>query len=288
MLRYGALVAALTLGCDGEQAAIPRCDAGLAPEGMAAVPCGPFVMGSDPGESEALPGRPPDEEPEHIVTLSAYYIDLHEVTNADYRECVTAGACVPPKSSPCPPSCSPNSATRIGYFDDPTYDRFPVLHTDWNMAVAYCAWRDKRLPTEAEWEKAARGGCEIVAPATCGPEDERIYPWGDEEPTCDRANRSDCVGDTDEVGMRPAGDSPYGVHDLAGNVIEWVADWTSDNYSWCADGCTDPTGPTSGLARSVRGGGWLLPNSLVRVSERAHEGVNDGDSLRGFRCARTP
>ena len=245
---------------------------------MALVPAGDFVMGSDPGEGGSV------ERPEHVVTLSAYQIDRHEVTNVEYRLCEAAGACTAPESL--------NSHTRLGYHTAAAYDDYPVIYVNWVQSGAYCAWAGKRLPTEAEWEKAARGGCEVVAPSTCGPEDERTYPWGETPPMCSLANyyvAFYCVGDTDAVGARPAGDSPYGAHDMAGNVLEWVADWYSLDYSWCAGGCTDPTGGPelgSGGNRVLRGGRWNA--EAMRISAR--DGGTEGISYDwfGLRCARSP
>jgi formylglycine-generating enzyme required for sulfatase activity len=165
---------------------------------------------------------------------------------------------------------------------------------DWNQSSAYCAWAGKRLPTEAEWEKAARGGCELAGAAgTCDdPADERTYPWGDAVPTCSLANYSGCVGDTDRVGARsPAGDSPYGAQDMAGNVWEWVADWyDAAYYSTCAPACSNPVGPSSSPSgsRVLRGGGWTHATNYVRASNRYRDTPTDGNDIIGVRCARTP
>jgi formylglycine-generating enzyme required for sulfatase activity len=263
-----------------------RTCAASCPAGMALVPAGPFVMGSDPGEGS------PSERPEHIVTLSPYCIDRTEVTNEAYGACVTAGRCLPPTDL--------DSWTRTNCFMDPTYADYPVTWIDWARAASYCAWTGGRLPTEAEWEKAARGGCELVAPAMCGAEDERTYPWGDAVPTCSIANAhlgaSDafCVGDTWEVGSRAGGDSPYGLHDMTGNLWEWTSDWFGATaYDACAAGCSDPAGPTSGLGHTRRGGSWFDRitdgEGWLRTSARygdAH--VDSVDAIFGFRCAADP
>jgi len=267
------------LGDDGATAdAVPLADA-LPLGAMVYVPAGPFVMGSDTGEGAA------DEEPEHVVTLSAFYIDVYEVTNAQWRACVAASGCTAPSSS--------DSNTRTGYYTDTMYNDYPVIHVDWNQASAYCAWAGKRLPTEAEWEKAARGGCEIKAPATCGPEDERTYPWGDADPTCDLANGNlggYCVagGDTDAVGARsPGGDSPYGVTDMAGNVYEWVWDWYAIDY-YALSPSADPPGPASGTTRVERGAAYTGLASTLRAARRNDfDPTGVGDRF-GVRCARDP
>ncbi|MBI5487109.1 MAG: SUMF1/EgtB/PvdO family nonheme iron enzyme [Deltaproteobacteria bacterium] len=250
---------------DADTDADVLCPTNSCPAGMAYVTCGPFVMGSDTGEGLA------DEMPEHVVHLSAFCIEQVEVTTARYRACATAGACTPP----------------LGGWYGP--DDHPVVGVNWEQARAYCGWLGNRLPSEAEWEKAARGGCEVVAPETCGPEDERSYPWGAAAPTCDHANYSSCVGGTDAGAARPAGDSPYGVHDLAGNVWEWVADWyAASYYSACRSGCEDPRGPSTGTNRVVRGGGWNAPTYSIRAALRFSLLPTDAYSDYGFRCARSP
>lgn len=237
-------------------------DAGVL-SNMELIPAGPFMMGSPSGIGSA------DEEPLHEVTLLAYYIDRYEVTNAEWNVCVTGGGCMPPANS--------SSATRSGYYNDPTYNDYPVIWIDWNQAAAYCNWMNKRLPTEAEWEKAARGSA-----------DARTYPWGEAAPTCTLENDNYCVGDTAAVGATsPGGDSPYTVAELAGNVAEWVADWyAADFYSSCASGCSNPTGPVNGTTRVVRGGCWGCPTIDSRNARRT-----DFDPLTqrndvGLRCAR--
>jgi formylglycine-generating enzyme required for sulfatase activity len=243
---------------------------GSCPPGMALIPAGPFVMGSDAAEAVAWDAY--GETPEHIVTVSAYCMDLTEVTNARYRECVGAGECTIPSGVYGP-------------------DDYPVAYVTWAQADVFCNWTGGRLPTEAEWEKAARGGCEIVAPTTCGPEDERNYPWGDATLTCVLANIDVCLGQADRVGVRPAGDSPYDLHDMSGNVWEWASDWWDPNYyATCASGCTDPTGPAETGLKVLRGGGWDYWYALgFRVAYRNHRTMpSDTRGWIGFRCASSP
>ncbi|MFN2166417.1 MAG: formylglycine-generating enzyme family protein, partial [Anaerolineae bacterium] len=230
-----------------------------------------------------------DEMPEHTVTLSGYFIEIDEVTNAEYRECVNNLACTDPFAD--------TSPTRSDYFTNPAYDNYPVMWVDRARAIEYCQWAGRRLPTEAEWEKAARGGCELVAPSTCGSEDERTYPWGEASPSCSRANYKYgeglyCVGagDTAPVGARsPAGDSPYGVHDMAGNLFEWVADWYGDTY-YASSPSTNPPGPGSGDHHIVRGGSWLGDVTMLRTAAREPantENLGWWYQMMGFRCAKS-
>jgi formylglycine-generating enzyme required for sulfatase activity len=198
---------------------------------MVFVPAGEFTMGSSDADKDAYG----DEKPQHTVYLDAFWMDKYEVTNAQYKKCVDAGKCSRPSES--------KSYTRSSYYGNASFDNYPVIYVSWNDAKTYCEWAGKRLPTEAEWEKAARGA------------DGRIYPWGN---TFDisKVNAERKVGDTTEVGAYPAGASPYGALDMAGNVWEWVADWYSANY-YASSPRNNPTGPSSGQYRVVRGGAWL-------------------------------
>ncbi|GAB4504909.1 MAG: hypothetical protein Fur0043_19040 [Anaerolineales bacterium] len=223
---------------------------------MRLVPAGEFTMGSNSGY---------DEKPVHTVYLDAFYMDKYEVTNALYKACVDAGVCDPPKES--------NSHTRDSYYGNPEFDDYPVIYVDWNMAKAYCQWRGARLPTEAEWEKAARGT------------DGRTYPWG-EGIDCDKANYDGCKGDTTKVGSYENGKSPYGLYDLAGNVWEWVADWYSDTY-YQSSPSSNPLGPSSGQYRVLRGGSWGSDGDGVRSANRSDGASDLIYFLVGFRCARS-
>ncbi|MBI5488431.1 MAG: SUMF1/EgtB/PvdO family nonheme iron enzyme [Deltaproteobacteria bacterium] len=239
------------------------------------------------GSSWAGPGDP--DYPVHEVTITApFRIDRYEVTNARYAACVAARVCRAPGSK--------DSHTRNDYDRLPEYAAFPVLFVSWDDAADFCGWIGRRLPTEAEWELAARGDCALVEPAACGDEDLRSYPWGDAPPGCALANFDDaagggpCVagGDSDAVGARPLGAGPYGAGDLAGNVAEWVADfYRPDAYeTGCAAGCTDPLGPADGPERVVRGGSWTDVAADLRVSVRASAAPGTRNDHLGFRCAR--
>ncbi len=215
------------------------------------VPEGEFEMGSEDGES--------DERPVHTIYLDAFWIDQTEVTNAQYNACVQSGACEQP------------------YIDDSNYDDHPVVYVGWYDAQDYCEWAGRRLPTEAEWEKAARGT------------DSRTYPWG-ETISCSQANYGGC-GDfpqTSPVGYYgEKGASPYGVYDMAGNVWEWTADWYGNNY-YQGSPSSNPTGPDSGSSRVLRGGFWGSNKWKARSAFRNFYNPDFSNNFNGFRCARSP
>jgi formylglycine-generating enzyme required for sulfatase activity len=217
---------------------------------MVYVPAGEFIMGSDEG------GR--GERPMHIVYLDAFWIDKTEVTNAQYRKCVEARACDTP--------------VRTTYYDDADYVQHPVVYVSWNDADVYCRWAGKRLPTEAEWEKAARG--------TGG----RTYPWG-ERINCDHAQYSKCDGRTVPVGSKPKGASPYGALDMAGNVWEWVADWYDPGYYSQSPG-RNPPGPDSGEGRVLRGGSLHSNQRFAHCAYRVGGNPKYWYFYVGFRCVR--
>jgi len=242
---------------------------------MVYVPAGEFLMGS-----EGNPDAQVQERPQHSVYLDAFWIDQTEVTNEQYRQCVESGTCRAPTT------CDWGEPT----YPDPSKTHHPVVCVSWEDANDYCAWAHKRLPTEAEWEKAARGT------------DRRIYPWGNEF-DCHRANLDDetefddyvgpggegCDGfpRTAPVGRFPSGESPYGALDMAGNVWEWCEDWyDEDYYSRSAD--RNPTGPDSGGGRVLRGGSWDLSRIGARCTSRGwYYPVGRHVSL-GFRCCVGP
>lgn len=266
----GAVPASAPSTAGGDPDVLPCGDV---PERMACVPGGWFVRGTDDG--------PPNARPQARVWLQTYYIDRFEVTYAEYEACEAAGHC-------------PRSGPRYTDFDHPD---MPIQGVRWFDAVAFCRARDKTLPTEAQWEKAARGP------------DGRLYPWGDEEPTCERAILQDAsgracglrkaqskpeVGRPWDVGSRPAG--IYGIHDMIGNSWEWVADWYSRDYAQCGSACLgrDPRGPCQGAEKCpghrlklVRGGSWYWDKTRASsVVRRAHAPSNEPFHHFGFRCAR--
>lgn len=223
---------------------------------MVFVPAGNFIVGSEQGYD--------DEKPVHTVYLDDFYIDKFEVTNVFYRACVEVGACQPPNRT--------SSFTRENYYANPQYDDHPVIFVDWEDARSYCAWRGMDLPTEAQWEKAARGS------------DGRTYPWG-EGIDGTLANYNDTVGDTTAVGSYEDGKSPYGAYDMAGNAWEWVADWYSNTY-YLSTPLTDPPGPSSGEYRVLRGGSWHDDERIVRTSNRGWSQIEYFYNTDfSFRCA---
>ena len=242
--------------CNGLVDEAPGCVAPAIDESPVHVPAGAFLMGSETGAA--------DEKPAHRVTSSAFMMDRYEVTNARYLACVHAGACTKPSLS--------SSHARAHYFDDPAFADYPVIFVSWAEAQAFCAFAGGRLPTEAEWEHAAVGS-----------EAPRTYPWGDSPPDCSKANFSGCVGDTDRVGRRPAGQSPYGVFDMAGNVWEWTTDWYDAGY-YRASPSQDPAGPTRGTLKVMRGGCWDSGASSLRTTCRKPELPNSWAPNVGLRC----
>jgi serine/threonine-protein kinase len=236
------------------------------------IPAGMFRMGGMDVR------RAPNELPEHDVTLDAFWMDQLEVTNAMFMLCVRAGACEPPQSF--------KSQRRTDYFNNTEFNDYPVVYVTWGRAAAYCSWAGRRLPTEAEWERAGRG------------DDFRTFPWGEDKADGTLANFNMLVGDTSRVGTYSAGASPFGVLDMAGNVAEWVNDFYSFNYS--LENTLNPTGPatSSSLNRVVRGGSLGDAEINIRVSKRSSvlgsnlnaapgssSYLGDFSPRIGFRCA---
>jgi formylglycine-generating enzyme required for sulfatase activity len=226
---------------------------------MRHIPAGEFFMGSNNYDY--------GPRPRHLVSLDAYDIDKYEVTNVLYAACVQAEVCIAPKEI---------TSNRHGnYYGTRDFANYPVIYVDWYMADSYCSWRGARLPSEAEWEKAARGG--LV---------DKLYPWGDTEPNCSLANFSSqgsCIGDANSVGSyAPNG---YRVYEMAGNVWEWVNDWM-DGYP--EDAVTNPQGPATGSSKVFRGGSWSLnAASFLGVAVRNSTGPGFVNIALGFRCARS-
>ena len=242
------------------------------PEDMVLVPAGEFFRGCNQGlDTNCLS----NEKPGHLVFLEAFLVDRTEVPASRYQACVDAGTCSVPVEGSFEPGTKPNH---------------PATGVTYEQALAYCGWMDRRLPTESEWEKAARGGCELVT--NCSSQ-ARLYPWGNAVPTCATAWYSSCTATaaTRPVGTLPEGASPYGALDMAGNAAEWVADWYMGLYEIEND--SNPTGPDFGTYRSIRGGNSGGSNgsaAKMRVSWRGSDvphmswsGTSKGQL--GFRCA---
>ena len=258
-MALGVLLLALASWAAAQQTARkPAAQKPPASGEMVAVPAGPFTMGCS-GQGKGCSLDPYDEGPEHEVTLSAFEIDKTEVTQRAYQACVKAGKCTPPEAN----------------FDPAGKANYPVTNVTWGQAAAYCAWAGKRLPTEAEWEKAARGT------------DVRKYPWGSQEPTCELANFAGCTPPgSHPVGSHPQGASPYGALDMAGNVSEWVNDWYGNTYDTRTK--TDPQGPDEvlGETKGRRGGSFGGEAEYVRAPNRGNVFYKNSKPDVGFRCAK--
>ena len=282
------LILLVGLGCE-KKTTEPVPEDQEEPDQMVLIPAGEFQMG------DAFDKKESDRRPLHMVYVDAFYMDKHEVTNAQYRAfCDAMGRSYP--SNPVSKYLK-------------SYPGYPVVNVSWYDATAYCNWRSRqeglgevydetawgadftrtgyRLPTEAEWEKGARGDLE-----------GNRYPWGDEDPAGERLNYSDYTGalkdqraDFDEgegplsVGsFEPNG---YGLYDMAGNVQEWCNDWYAQDY-YSKSPANNPTGPTTGISRVLRGGSWFYSAGSCRVAFRYRSLPSGGSNLIGFRCVRTP
>jgi formylglycine-generating enzyme required for sulfatase activity len=223
------------------------------------VPAGEFTMGAPDDDPEATA----NEKPEHPVYLDSFWIDQTETTNAQFRKCVEAGICEAPLT------CELGNPV----FNDKSKSDHPVTCVSWFDAEAYCGWAGGRLPTEAEWEKAAGGT------------DGRRYPWGNTI-DCTRGNFRGCLDYslTAPVGSFPSGAGPYGAMDMSGNVWEWVKDWMGWEY-YDQSPYANPQGPAEGEMRIVRGGSWRYGFSMMRIATRhCAPPIHQVDAL-GFRCA---
>ena len=221
---------------------------------MVLVPAGEFIMGSEQGDD--------DEQPVHRVFLYSYYLDTFEVTNGRFARFVEAIQSEPP----------------WGFADQETpvaHAEQPVRWVNWLEATGYCLWAGKRLPTEAEWEKAARGT------------EGRIYPWGHDPPTAAHAvfGLKEGAETVAPIGNRDQGRSPYGVHDLAGNLYEWVADWYDETY-YTTQPTVNPRGPVEGTVKVQRGGSYINGPYRLRSAFRTKSDPTEHDAHVGFRCAQ--
>jgi formylglycine-generating enzyme required for sulfatase activity len=241
-----------TLGGEGSVPAVASPKP--APADAVAIAAGPFWRGH-PDEPRAFGN--PDTHPLRELQVSAFRIARREVTAGEYEACVAAGAC--------PARSCPDETAKPGPAQ-------PVTCIPWDAAAAYCGWVGGRLPTEAEWEKAARG------------DDGRKYPWGHTEPTCEQALTGACAaaGPAD-VGTHPTGASPYGVEDLAGNAAEWTADWYAALYYAVAPDA-DPAGPANGEFKAVRGGSFAAGSRLAMTGYRSSAKPTQALPDLGFRC----
>jgi formylglycine-generating enzyme required for sulfatase activity len=242
---------------------------------MVEVPGGPFWMGCDELTDKRCVGFVDDERPYRKINLHSFQIDRYEVTTADYKKCVDAGSCSVPRK---------HSFIRRCTYMLPGKERHPINCVTWEQANSFCRWAGKRLPTEAEWEKAARGS------------DGMNYPWGNKKAlSCEYAVMNDSVSDnggcgnggTMPVGSKKKGLSPYGAMDMIGNVGEWVSSWYDIDY-YAKSPQNDPQGPMTGKFRVVRGGSWKLPIRAInnRVTFRDFDDPKRDDDDIGFRCAR--
>jgi eukaryotic-like serine/threonine-protein kinase len=209
------------------------------------IPAGSFQMGGLDTRAAT------DEKPVHKVDMKGYWIDKVEVTNAMYLLCVQAGVCNPPQNV--------TSESRPSYFNNPEFNDYPVVNVTWESAKKYCDWAGRRLPTEAEWEYAARGST------------INTYPWGEQKPDGTYANFNYMQGDTSRVGNFAAGASPFGILDMAGNVLEWTNDFYNAEY-YASGSANNPAGPNvraNYFRRVARGGSYADPEVSIRLSKRA-------------------
>ncbi|HNU68604.1 MAG TPA: SUMF1/EgtB/PvdO family nonheme iron enzyme [Myxococcota bacterium] len=244
-----------------------------APAGMVRVPGGRFLMGCADGYNNVVDDKcAPSELPARLVDVDSFFIDIDEVTVGQYTGCVEAGACQAPYNGG---ECNFGEKDRLKY---------PINCVTWDDARLFCKWAGKRLPYEAEWEKAARGT------------DGRRYPWGNQEPDEGglwRANLGEgltkllWMRDQWEydapVGFFSAYSSPYGCNDMAGNVAEWVHDWWAESYAGMTD--VNPRGPDAGNQHVVRGGSFREYRQRIRTSARGYHYTDFMDGNVGFRCA---
>ncbi|MEX2161689.1 MAG: formylglycine-generating enzyme family protein [Anaerolineales bacterium] len=262
------LVAALVLvACAapaaGDATAVPTSPVPVPIEDLLVyVPAGHFFMGSD---ATLDPLAEEDEFPIHPVLLDGFFIYRNEVSNSLYQQCVAAGECTPPSIFEDGPST---------HYNDPEYKENPVVGVNWDQAAAFCGWAEARLPTEAEWEKAARG------------QTGDLYPWGADDPSCSLSNMAGCFvdpPDTNMIGQYPEGESYYLANDMSGNVWEWTLDFYDPEYYQISDD-ENPGGPEQGDLRTVRGGSYEDGPDALRAAERFGLDPDVAYNNVGFRC----
>ena len=230
--------------------------------GMALIPAGCFDLGSAFRDEHYT-------KVHNVCLTSDYFMDVHEATNAEYAACVGGGGCTAPAKT--------GSQTRASYYGNPAYANFPVIYVNWGQAKAFCAWAGKRLPSEAEWEYAARGGLS-----------GKRYPWGDSISAVN-ANYA-TSGSPENKDTTPVGryaPNGYGLYDMSGNVAEWANDWYDSHYfDSRPPPDNNPPGPTSGSQRVLRGGDWYGDGtSTWSIGERGHSNPASQHKNIGFRCA---
>lgn len=211
------------------------------------------------------------DAPARTVAVNAFKIDKFEVTNAQYRTCVKSGKCTELSQE--------GFDTIPDYYTNTAYDEYPVAFATFEQAQAYCTAQDKRLPTEAEWEAAARGS------------DGRTYPWGEAAPDCTMAHYGDCanvngISGPNPVGTAEAGASASGAMDMAGNMAEWVADWYDSRAYYNYEDGQVPTSPEGGRFKSVRGGSWWCATDRLVAGRREPMAPFFAAGNIGFRCAK--
>lgn len=222
------------------------------------IPASEFIM----GEGNKKDHIPQFEAPSHVVYLDQFWMDRVEVTNAMYELCVTTKGCT-------------NPADVNIYYGKWIYRDHPVVYVTWYQADEYCQWAGRRLPTEAEWEKSARGI------------DGQRYPWGNTDPNSKLANFTETmINESISSYLYPLGASPYGILNMSGNVREWVADWYDANY-YSNSPYSNPKGPDLGTYKSLRGGSYMEEYSEIAVYRRYHHAPQSPGLNRGFRCAQT-
>jgi len=262
LLSVAAVVMLAPVGSAGQSAETAAGEVEAAPEGMALVPAGSFQMGRTKTTEDDSTGMRPlvlrDDRPVHEVWIDAFYMDRLEVSHADYARFAEATG----------------HRTPYHWIDGempPEQAKQPIYNVDWDDATTYCAWQGKRLPTEAEWERAARGGL-----------DGKAYPWGDEKPSPQRALYSTPAG-PGPVGKYPAND--FGLHDMAGGVTEWCSDWFERTY-YERSPAKNPQGPEDGQYRIIRGGSWSSGPARITVFFRNWVRPNQRTPNLGFRCVQ--